>query len=142
VSIRIAKNWGILLLLVLLALGACRGASPKQAAQNDAQAQALRDQIVALPSVTTSTVAYANRFGDSGNLAVQVVAKPGTDTSGLADTIEGMAWKTSLNPLNGILLTIDTGVRSEYLSRNVIIKDIASSLEAKYGPRPSPSLPP
>jgi hypothetical protein len=139
VSIRIPRGPGILLLVVLLALGACKGDSPKQAAGNDVQAQALRAQIVALPSVTTSTVAYANRFGDSGNLAVQVVAKPGTDTSGLSDTILGMAWKTSLNPLNGILFTIDTGVRSEYLSRNVTIKDIARSLQAKYGPHPSPS---
>jgi hypothetical protein len=70
------------------------------------------------------------------------MAKPGTDTSGLADTIEGIAWKTSLNPLNGILITIDTAVRSEYVSRNVIIKDIASSLEAKYGPHQSLSSPP
>jgi hypothetical protein len=139
VSIRIPMSRVMLFLLVVLALSACMGDRPKQADHNYGQSQALQGQIVALPSVTTATAEYANTVESSGSLLVQVTAKPGTDTSGLADTIVAMAWKTSLNPLKGVLILVDTGVRSEYLSRNVIIKDVAPSLQAKYGPHPSPS---
>jgi hypothetical protein len=132
----------LVMLGLALALSACGGSPKLRAAQdtnNETQRQGLEAQIRSLPSVTTADLLYANRFGDAGNLVVMVKAKPGTDTASLADTLVGMAWKTSLDPLRGMLIEIDTGVPSERLDRNVVISEEAKDLQAKYGPRQSSS---
>lgn len=127
---------------LVLAFAGCSSGNAEQKARNDQEAVAVQSELAEVPGVVKVEVRYAQEFTISGSGSANLIVKHGTDLEQVADQAVGAIWRSRLDPLRTIRVSVlvdedrTVGFVRDYVLIREHSQDKTAELEAKYGPRP------
>jgi len=143
VIIGMNKSGLAFVLVMVVTLSGCSlfGKSERKAveqARNDAATAAIHDALMQDPHVVEAYVTYINDPTDVGSSGVDLIVREGTDLEQVNDLAVRTVWRSQLDPLVGIAVSVLNEDRTQGISHDYNEFEDWDELEAKYGPRPVP----
>ena len=138
----------VLVVVVAVVVGGCAWADRVQQradelnARNQAEADRVAKQIQAIPGVVTGGVSYsyAPLTNSRGGVIVTVDVRRGVDKARVADRAVELVWRSHIDPLDDILITVGAESDDPLLAHRLSydLDEAFVELERQYGPRPVP----